>query len=141
MKDLVSFLFDSLTTILAPTTSGGPAVYLEQAAPDADFPYVTFRLSNSFELERREDYQLLVDVWDNVDKSTDPTYIDSIVRIIDGNGDITSPTGLHRLQYYSTTKPTARIYREAKSMVPDPEQSIRRRHVRYRVIVYDTTSS
>lgn len=141
MKALLSFLLDELTTTLNPTTSVGPAVYLEQAPPDATFPYVTFRLTNSFELERREDYLMTVDVWDNIKTSTDPTRIDQLVRIIDGNGDITTPTGLHRLQYYSTSNPTARIYREAKSMVPDPDEAIRRRHLRYRVITYDTTSS
>ena len=141
MKALVSSLFDYLTTTLAPTTSGGPTVYLEQAPPTATFPFVTFRLTNSFEIERREDYQMTVDVWDNMEQSTDPTYIDTLVRQIDGNGDIFSPTGLHRLQHYSTTTPSFRIYREAKWMVPDPEPSIRRRHIRYRVVTYDTTSS
>jgi hypothetical protein len=142
LKDLLAFLFDSLTTTLSPTTSAsGPAVYLEQADEDATFPYVTFRLSNSYEVESREDYTLNVDIWDSAIKTTDPTYIETLVRQIDGNGDRKSPTGLNGLKYYSTGKPAARIYRQAKAMLPDPDEAIRRRHLRYRVIVYDTTSS
>jgi len=140
LTDLVSFLFDCLTTTLSPSSSAiGPTVYLEQAPEDAVFPYVTFRLSNSFELEDREDYTCVVDIWDA--NSTAPTEIESLVRQIDGNGDRFDPSGLNGLKYYTSTGIAARIYREAKAMVPDPDEAIRRRRLRYRVIVYDTTSS
>ena len=133
MTDLVTYLFDTLTTHLP----SGIGVYLEQADPAADFPYVTFRISNSYEMEDREDYTLDVDIWDNHLTSTDPTEIDNLVRFLDGDGDRFAPTGVNGTKFYdSSGKLAARIYRQAKAMVPDPDEAIRRRRIRYRVIVY-----
>lgn len=137
MKALLTYLFDSLSSVATTSYS----VYSERAPEDAAFPYITFRLSNSFAVEDREDYLLDVDVWDNVQKSTDPTRIDTLTRRIEGNGNRAAPTGLDGRRYYATGYPAVRLYKEAKAMLPDPDEAIQRRHIRFRAIVFDATSS
>ena len=135
MMDLVAYLFDCLTSNLP----SGTGVYLERAPEDAAFPYITFHVSNSYEMESREDYILDVDIWDNHLTATDPTAIDTLVRSLDGDGDRFNPTGVNGTKYYgSDGKLAARLYRQAKMMVPDPEEGIRRRRIRYRVSAYAT---
>ena len=142
MVNLLAFLFDSLTSNASPSTAYVVPVYLERAKENVTFPYVTFKLSYSYEHEDREDHSLDVDIWDNAITTTDATMIDQIERSIDGNGDRKSATGLNGLKYYTSTgKLAARIYREHRQMLPDPDEAIRRRRLRYRVISFDATTS
>lgn len=142
MKALGTYLFDSLTTLANPSTSYSVGVYLERAPEDADFPYVTFKLSYSYANEDREDHMLDVDLWDNAITSTDPTVFDALERRIDGNGSRSTASGMDGRKYYSSTgKLAARSYREHRLMLPDPDEAIRRRRLRYRVISFDATTS
>lgn len=138
MTDLLAYLLDSLTS-LASTLS--TSVYLERAPENATFPYITWSLSNSFEMERREDYIMDVNIWENRLTSTTMTQADRLLDKIDGNGIGLSPSGLNRRRYYAANKPAVRLYRIGKQMIPDPDEAILRRRLRYRCIVFDTTSS
>ena len=144
MRALVAYLFDSLTTLANATTSYATVgVYLERAKENVTFPYITFKLSYSYELEDREDHMLDVDIWDNAITSTDPTWMERLERQIDGNGDrSTSASGMNGRKYYNSTgELAARVYREHRLMLPDPDEAIRRRRLRYRVITFDATTS
>lgn len=139
MNVLLAYLFDSLTSLASTPVAAN--VYLERAPEDASFPYITFSLSNSFEMERREDYIMDVNIWENRLTSTSMTQADRLVRQIDGNGIGLAPSGLNGRRYYAANKPATRLYRIAKQMIPDPDEAILRRRLRYRVTVFDTSSS
>ena len=142
MIGLLSYLFDSLTTLANPSSAYGVGVYLERGHEDVTFPYVTFKLSYSYTNEDREDHMLDVDIWGNAITSTDPTDIDAIERRIDGNGNRKAATGMDGRKYYTSTGGlAARTYREHRLMLPDPDEAIRRRRLRYRVITFDATTS
>jgi len=115
---------------------------LERAPESADFPYVTFKLSYSYANEDREDHMLDVDLWDNAITSTDPTVFDALERRIDGNGSRSTASGMDGRKYYNSTgRLAARSYREHRLMLADPDEAIRRRRLRYRVISFDATTS
>ena len=143
MKALVAYLFDSLTTLANATTSyASVGVYLERAKENSTFPYITFKLSYSYANEDREDHMLDVDIWDNSLTSTDPTWMERLERQIDGNGTRSTASGMDGRKYYTSTGGlAARSYREHRLMIPDPDEAIRRRRLRYRVISFDATTS
>lgn len=138
----MEYLYDSLTTAVSLATTSSIGIYLERAPETADFPYITFSLSGSRELEAREDHFLDVDLWENIVLTTDPTFLDVLERAVDGNGSRSTASGLDGLKYYSSSENlAARIYRETRLMVPDPDEAIRRRRLRYRVLTFDATTS
>ena len=137
MIQLLRFLFDAISTAANPSTEYAVGVYLDRAPEDADFPYITFRLAYSYEQEAREDHMLDVEMWDNAITSTDPTVFDALERRVDGNGDRFAPTGLNGRKYYGNGI-AARVYRLHRLMLPDPDEGIRRRRIRYRVSAYDS---
>jgi len=113
-----------------------PRVYQSQAPTNTAYPFVTYSLGSSFTNadQRQEIFMLDVDVWDNKPLST--TALDTLVSNVDGDGSMTSATGLHRRHYYSGGIVQADFYREARMEIPDDDPAIRRRQLRYQVITY-----
>jgi len=122
--------------------SGTARVY-HGRVPDIDpvtrkppaFPYVEFRIPSLTESEARDDGLLEVDIWDC--KPTTAA-LERLTDAIDGDGDLFAPTGLHRWSIYQQDAIAARFYRMARLSIPDPDPVLRRRQLRYRVLLYLT---
>jgi hypothetical protein len=106
------------------------------APPNTQYPFVTYTLSNSYTDENMvmERFYLIIDVWDN--KPLDTTALETLVGTIDGDGHITAATGLHRKHYYVSGTLAADTYRESRNDIEDEDYNIRRRQLRYEVLVY-----
>ncbi len=106
------------------------------APPDTMYPFVTYNLRSSFTDENfvMERFMLDVDVWDN--DPLDTTALETLVGSIDGDGHITAATGLHRKHYYVSAVVAADSYREGRFDIDDEDPNIRRRKLRYEVLVY-----
>ncbi len=104
-------------------------VYQEEAPQEAVYPFVVYRLPTSTETEeRREDFILEVDVWDNPPDGSTVT-LQQLADEID--------RALHRTVYLDPGgKWITMIYRINRMMVPDPDPEIRRRQLRYDLRTY-----
>lgn len=126
-------MIELLSVIYAKLLVVHPRVFLERAPDKTQFPYVTYNLPTSDEQENREDFILEVDIWDN---KTDTTVLETLTSTIDGNGAITGATGLNRLHHYENGVLQADFYRINRLQLPDPDEKIRRRQLRYEVKAY-----
>ena len=110
-------------------------VFEAQAPAKTAYPYVVYKLQNSMTHvnEEREDFDLIVDVYGN--EQFDSTAVDTIVGSIDGNGAITSASGLHRKHYYESGKLQADFYRTSRNDISDDE-NIRQVQLIYDVMTY-----
>jgi hypothetical protein len=111
-------------------------VFDVRARPNTAFPYVTYTLSNSFTDENMvmERFYVYIDIWDN--KPEDTTVLETLTGSIDGDGNITTASGLHRKHYYLSTTVAADFYREARDDIDDDDPNIRHRQLRYEVLTY-----
>lgn len=107
-------------------------VYYQRAAPEAAFPRLVFDLPNSFDDGQFEVYRLEVDGWDD---SSDTSVLEDLMAAVDGDGDMESPTGLHR-KVLSTDDLTATVFRESRLSLIDDDERLRRRQYVYAVKVY-----
>ncbi|SDY23179.1 DUF3168 domain-containing protein [Thermoactinomyces sp. DSM 45892] len=120
MIELQRFLVSQLKRI-------HPRVYLEWAVQGASFPYLVYQLPTSSEMNRREDFVLEVDVWDQPsDGST--LYLQTLTDRVDQQ--------LNRLTYTDASGWNARFFRVSRLMIPDPDPLIRRRQLRYDIRTY-----
>ena len=109
-------------------------VYYERANHVSTYPYVVFNLRNSIEQEgNREDFILEIDVWGYEDGVT---ALETLVGNIDGDGSLTSPTGLHRKLIYVSDSISIKLYRESRLDIADSDERVRRRQLRYIAQVY-----
>lgn len=100
-------------------------VYHEEAPQDAELPYITYNFPTSNENYQREDFILEIDVWG---KAPYTVPLETLVNSID--------SALHRSQYYAAGVVQASTYRINRLAIPDPDQDIRRRQLRYQVHTY-----
>lgn len=122
-KQIVTFL-----------TTKATRVYFREAPENAVYPYVVYNLPSSIEnYSNREDFILEIDFWDN---SNLTTVIDTLVGSVDGDGDISSPTGLHRKLIYVDGTISAKLYREARLVIDDEDKRIEHRQLRYLMQTY-----
>jgi hypothetical protein len=100
-----------------------PRVYQENAPQDGLFPYVVYRMPTSTENEWREDFILEIDIWDKPQDGSTVT-LQQLSDAID--------RALNRTRYVSTDRKwSTRIHRVNRLMIPDPDETIRRRQLRY----------
>lgn len=119
MLDVIEYITARLREVHA-------RVYLEHAPEKKVFPYVIWHSPSSSELDYREDFTVVVDVWDN---QTDNTALETIAHAIDKK--------LHRTRFLSDDgKVQLSIFRQSRNMVPNPDPAYRRRQLRYRVKAY-----
>ena len=111
----------------------GYEVHYQHAPQTATFPYIVFDLVDSTDVETREDFNLEVDVWDNIQNTT---RLETLVGNIDGDGDIQSPTGLNRKLIFTDNNMSAKIYRTNRLSLPEPDITLRRRQLRYDIQTY-----
>ena len=106
--------------------------YLEEAPqkdPDTNLPpvkpYVVFKFPTSTPNFTREDFILSVDIWGD---DPDTTEIEQITTKID--------TALDRQMVFIQGKLSTRFYRINRNMLPDPDQRLRRRELRFECKTY-----
>lgn len=111
-------------------------VYNEIAPPNTAYPFVTYSLGSSYtnDDQRQEVFFLAVDLWDN--KPLDTTALETLASLVDGDGNMTTATGLHRRHYYSSGVLQFDTYRTARLELDDPDTNIHRRQLTYQVITY-----
>jgi len=119
-----------ITTFL---TTKAIRVYFEGAPDNAVYPYIVYNLVSSNEmLSNREDFDLEIDIWDN---SSDTTNIETITGNIDGDGNVFTPSGLHRKMWFINGF-SAKCYRINRLIIPDEDKRIRRRQLKYIIHSY-----
>ena len=107
--------------------------YGEIVDPTVKLPYVNWRYTTTSDVESLEDFIIEVDI---TDSGTDATRIEGIVAAIDGDGALTSPTGLNYYHYGSGARPTFRMFRINRLALPALDENLLRRQLRYRVRTY-----
>jgi hypothetical protein len=119
MINMLKTIFQTLSQVDVP-------FYLEVVPEGTPFPYAVFSMPGSFNLESdRQDFQLYVDVWDNI---SDNTRIETITNQIDEVLYKLRITNEHHLLIFQ---------RESRLMLPDPDPKIKRRQMRYLVKTYE----
>lgn len=111
-------------------------VFDEQAPAKVAYPYVVFSLDTSMtdENQEREDFDLIVDVYDN--NQFNSTDLDTLVGQIDGDGAMTSASGLHRRHHYEEGVLRADFYRVTRTVNYEPDERVRHVELGYTVMCY-----
>lgn len=122
MIELLKVIKTKLRTVTARS-------YFDIAPQNTVFPYVTYRLPSSNDLDgdpngNREDFILEVDIWDNI---LDTTRLETLAQQIDDEFQRT---------YVNNANVAVHFYRLSRLMIPDTDQSINRRQLRYRLPTY-----
>lgn len=101
------------------------SVHLEKAPDKTKFPYITYELDIPGDDEDyRQDIVLEVDVWGN---SPNTTEIDGYCNEIDA---------LFHREYENNADFQVSCYRISRLMVPDPDEKIRHRNLKYMLKTY-----
>jgi hypothetical protein len=119
-------MIDLLTAIYTKIATVTTKAYLEKAPDGAVYPYVVYKLPNSTDIDgcplgNREDYTLEIDIWDNLN---DTTRLETLTNSID--------TAMQR-KHVDNSNIAVSFYRLSRLMIPDPDQKIKRRQLRYRL--------
>lgn len=115
--------------------SGITRVYNERAPKNTEYPYIIYNIVNSDPDFQRQDFVLEVDVWGN---NSNTTQIENLTDLIDGDGDLnpTNPSGFNRFKYFSSGVLQFNAYRMSRLTLPDSDEKIRRRQLRYEIKTY-----
>ena len=109
-------------------------VYYGDVIPPTEYiPYVVWKYTTTADVEDLQDFFIEVTITDN---GPDATRIENTADAINGDGDKTSPTGLHRWHYGSGGSPTFRMFLINRIQLPSMDENMVRRQLRYRVRVY-----
>jgi hypothetical protein len=119
-------LIDLLTAIQSKLSNVTTKAYLEEAPSNTVFPYITYKLtsSNSPYENNLEEFILEIDVWDN---QSDTTALETLATNID--------IELQRSMKIQGNA-NVRFYRVSRLMIPDTDETIRRRQLRYWLKTY-----
>lgn len=126
MMNLLEYLYTVLSQSQKP-------VYFEQA-PVKDpitqlppvYPYIVFKLPNALNVETdRQDYSLIIDIWDN---KSDTTALETLTSDVDNL--------LYKLRVTDENQ-FLMFERENRLMIPDEDTTIKRRQLQYTVKQYE----
>jgi hypothetical protein len=111
-------------------------VFDYKAPPNINYPYVTFILENSDtdDNQKMEIFELTIDIYDN--NLFDWTVIDMLENQIDGDGSITSATGLHRKHYYEAGVLRFESYRYMRDIIEEKENNVIHKQLTYDIYAY-----
>lgn len=119
MMNLIKYLYTLLSQAQKP-------VYFEQAPSGASYPYIVFKVPDSVNVESdRQDYSLIIDVWDN---QADTTALENLTSDVDKL--------LHKLRVTDENQ-FLMFERENRLMIPDEDTAIKRRQLQYTVKQYE----
>lgn len=127
----LSKFLEAIQTRIA--TLASRVYYGDVIDPEAKIPYVNWRYTTTVDMEDLEDFIIEVDI---TDLGPDATRIEGMVAAIDGDGARTSPSGLHYWHYGSGARPTFRMFRINRLILPSADEMLLRRQLRYRCRVY-----
>ncbi len=99
--------------------------YHEEAPARTELPFAVYKFPNSTENFQREDFILEIEVFGTAPYTRG---LEQLVENIDQH--------MHRLQHYEDGEVQCSIYRINRLALPDPDPTIRRRQLRYRVDTY-----
>ena len=128
---LVNFITNITTKIR--TLTDKRVYYGDVIDPKAPIPYVSWAYRSTSDIETMEDFILEVDI---TDSGYDATRIETMVDALDGDGDLTNPTGLNYWDSGAGGSPSFRMYRMSRLPIPALDEQILRRQLRYRCRVY-----
>ena len=122
-----------ITTFLKTKSS---RVFNKQAPAGVQYPYVIYTLERSETNENQvmEEFDLVIEVYDN--NQFDSTALDTLVGSIDGDGNISAASGLHRKHYHVANTLNASFYRYSREEVEQKDQVINCVELSYDVLVY-----
>lgn len=103
--------------------------YFRRAADDAAFPYKVFDLNVNLSDLSRDDYELIVDIWDKAENTR------AIDEIADELEDLFNAANLPQ----ATILPT--FFRESRLYVEDPDRDIKHAQLRFSVQNYALPSA
>ncbi len=111
-------------------------VFDEIVPTEINYPYIVYTLESSEtdENQKMEIFDLTIDIFSNV--ANDNTTIDTLVGQIDGNGNITSASGLHRKHYYEKDVLRADFYRYNRETYKEDNTKIVHKQISYEVYCY-----
>jgi hypothetical protein len=127
-------LSDFLTAIQTRiNTLADRVFYGDTVSPTTKLPYVIWKYATTIDIEDLEDFIIEVDIYD---QGPDATRIEGMVAAVDGNGAKSSASGLNYYYYGSGARPTFRMFRINRLMLPTMDENLLRRQLRYRVRTY-----
>lgn len=117
--NLLKYLYTVLSQAQKP-------VYFEQAPQGASYPYIVYKLPNTVNVQAdRQDYSLVIDIWDN---KSDTTALETLTSDVDKL--------LYRLRVTDENQ-FLMFERENRLMIPDESADIKRRQLQYTVKQYE----
>jgi hypothetical protein len=112
-----------------------PRVYFQAAPGDADYPYIVYDFpSINSDGETQEIIIVDIDGWDRPD-SGDTTQLENLMSSINGNGDLTNPTGLNK-KTLDAAEIVASFYLDSKLPLTDTDPLIKRRKYIYQARLF-----
>jgi len=119
-------LIDLLTAIHSKLVNVTTKAYLEKAPSNTAFPYITYKLPSSDNPDESnlENFIIEIDIWDN---KADTTALETLTTNIDNEFERTNTTQNNTYVHF---------FRVSRLMIPDPDEKIRRRQLRYLAKTY-----
>jgi hypothetical protein len=115
-------------------------LYYEKASGKATFPYLVFSFEPiNTQDESSDSFILDLDGWDAPSNGS-TTALETLMRTVDGSGDITNPTGLN-YKVITTTKVTLILRRQLRYDIPDTDKTLKRRRYTYLVTSFERSES
>lgn len=106
-----------------------PRVYFQDAPSTAPYPYLVIDFHSVPNGEGQEIITVDIDGWDRP-KNGDTTEVETLMDLINGNGDIFEPTGLDK-RTLTTEDLVVSFYLDNRMPLTDPDKSIKRRKYIY----------
>ena len=126
----------ALQNNILPAAVSTTPLYYDLAAERAVFPYIVYSFEPiTTDDESSDTFILDIDGWD-APANGDTTTLESLLEVIDGSGDLTSPSGLNE-KVIITSDVTLILRREARYSIPDDDKTIKRKRYTYQVTVFE----
>jgi hypothetical protein len=112
-----------------------PRVYFQTAPGDAVYPYIVYDFpSINSDGETQEIIIVDIDGWDRPDFG-DTTQLENLMSSINGNGDLTNPTGLNK-RTLDAAEIVASFYLDTKLPLTDTDPLIKKRKYIYQARLF-----
>lgn len=111
-------------------------VFYDDAPPDTPVPYIIFGFGPGTQIDESvENVILEINGWD-IPPNNSTIVLETLMESIDGDGDLTDPTGLNQLTLRSDDI-SIQIRRDTRLTVPDEDKTIKHKLYTYIVSVYE----
>ncbi len=113
-----------------------PRVYYEDAPESANYPYLVFDFPNNLSDGESVDVVVIdIDGWD-VPNDGDITPLESLMALVNGNGNLDNPTGLDK-KTLTAENMAVTFYLDNKLNLRDDDKRIRRRKYIYQARLFE----